>query len=289
MNVSDLPPEVQKLSTLSVFDEWPDYQKLGIGQHHIPALIEISRNAPDFWRDEAPDENFFMPLHAWKALVQLRAPEAVTELLYAMRWLIDENSDSLLFEEFPFVFGRLDSSSVGPLIEYLLNQKNDNEARACVAEGLVYLVENHPELREEAIQAFRTTLERYEEEDPFFNAVFVSFLAELDAVEAAPLVEQVYQSNHVDTSVIGDWEDFQVKVGLLEKRRSPRAQNMQFSDVFSIDLTREGLPITTPYPNFDETPQEQQKWKELNKKRNKKEKNKLKEAKSARKKHHKKK
>jgi hypothetical protein len=45
-------------------------------------------------------------------------------------------------------------------------------------------------------------------------------------VEAAPLVEEAYRADRVDELVMGDWEDFQVEVGLLDQRLSPVALNL---------------------------------------------------------------
>ncbi len=46
-------------------------------------------------------------------------------------------------------------------------------------------------------------------------------MADLKATEAAPLVERVFQANVVDLSVVGDFEHYQIAVGLLEKRLTP--------------------------------------------------------------------
>jgi len=49
----------------------------------------------------------------------------------------------------------------------------------------------------------------------------ILYLVDLKAVEIAPLVEQAYQADVVDLSVLGDYEDFQIEVGLLKERLTP--------------------------------------------------------------------
>jgi hypothetical protein len=44
----------------------------------------------------------------------------------------------------------------------------------------------------------------------------------LGVVEAAPLVARAFERDMVNEFVAGDLEDFQVKVGLLEERLTPR-------------------------------------------------------------------
>jgi len=83
-------PPVDKLltygeSNLMTPDKWPDYQELGIGPEHIPDLIQM---ATDEELNEADVESreVWAPTHAWRALGQLRAVEAVEPLhLFSLR------------------------------------------------------------------------------------------------------------------------------------------------------------------------------------------------------------
>jgi hypothetical protein len=58
-------------------DDWPDYRTLGIGPEHIPELIQM---ATDEHLNEADAESTAVwdPLHAWRALGQLRAVEPLS-------------------------------------------------------------------------------------------------------------------------------------------------------------------------------------------------------------------
>ena len=75
-------------------------------------------------------------------------------------------------------------------------------------------------------------LENYIHNDEMLNGELVTALAELGAVEAAPLVEQAYKADRVDESVMGDWEDFQVEVGLLEERITDPDEDLDFNPFF---------------------------------------------------------
>jgi hypothetical protein len=50
------------------------------------------------------------------------------------------------------------------------------------------------------------------------NSYLISSLINLRAVEAAPLMEEAFAANHVDISIVGDWEDVQIELGLLSGR-----------------------------------------------------------------------
>jgi len=71
------------------------------------------------------------------------------------------------------------------------------------------------------VEALQAGLEQFERNDETVNSFIISYLADLKAVEAAPLVERAYQADVVDLSVQGDFEDWQIELGLLEKRLTP--------------------------------------------------------------------
>ena len=53
------------------------------------------------------------------------------------------------------------------------------------------------------------------------NGFIISYLADINAPETAPLVERAFQSGRVDLSIMGDYEEFQIAVGLLKERITP--------------------------------------------------------------------
>ncbi len=64
-------------------------------------------------------------------------------------------------------------------------------------------------------------LEHYARNERFVNAEIIYVLADLKAVEAAPLIEEAFAADAVDLSMMGDWESVQIELGLLEKRTTP--------------------------------------------------------------------
>ena len=76
----------------------PDYvSDFGLNPGHIQTLIEIA------WKwtesDELAEDEWAAPIHAWRALGQLRAVEAVEPLLN-MQNRLDESGDDWYLEEF---------------------------------------------------------------------------------------------------------------------------------------------------------------------------------------------
>lgn len=146
MNLQDLPPELQKLATLDFTQEYGDaenYQSLGIGPQHIPLLIDITRHGPDFWGPEVSDEEYYVPMHAWRALAQMKAEEAVPALIDTLDW-VDGGGGDLIQEELPQLFASFGKTPIPGLSAYLLDPEKDQWGRIAAGEGLFGVAQKHP-------------------------------------------------------------------------------------------------------------------------------------------------
>jgi hypothetical protein len=81
--------------------------------------------------------------------------------------------------------------------------------------------ERQPEARSAAVTALTETLEWFADLEPVLNGFVISYLVDLDAIEAAPVIERAFEADCVDITVMGDWEDVQIKLGLLDERETP--------------------------------------------------------------------
>lgn len=209
---------------------WPDYLEFGLTREHVPELIRLATDIDLFWSEfsenEADEESRALlldepwaPIHAWRALGQLRAEEAVEPLLALMPEL--EFTDWVT-EEFPDVFGLIGRSAIPALSRYLADDANELGDRIVVARGLREIATRDETARDEAIRPLIEELEKYESQHVELNAFLISNLVELRVTDAAPLMEKAFEGGHVDEFVRGDWEDVQVDLGLLPERTTPR-------------------------------------------------------------------
>ena len=196
--------------------DWDDYQALGFTVMHIPELIHILEITAQIW-DQAGEEDRieWAPIHAWRALAQLGAVEAVPAML---RLLAAEKGSDWVNEEIPEALAMLGPIVLGDLREFLGNPTNEAWARIGSAHALELTSKRNPESRSDCIAALCKGLEIYEQNDETVNGFIISYLADINAPETAPLVERVFQTNRVDLSVMGDYEEFQIAVGLLKER-----------------------------------------------------------------------
>ncbi len=199
---------------------WLDYpQQFGLKSEHIPDLIRMATDR-DLNLADIELAKSWAPMHAWRALGQLKAVEAVQPLLDNFNFL-DENDNELFIDDLPEALSLIGPAAIPPVAKYLADPGNRLWARISAAFSLEKIGAAHPQSRQECVDALTAVLQNYTRNDEMLNGELVNALAELKAVEAAPLVEQAYKADRVDESILGDWEDFQVAVGLLEERITP--------------------------------------------------------------------
>jgi len=200
---------------------WPDYLAFGITKEHIPELLRVIGHIGSFWyTDRYDDEQGYTPIHAWRALGQLHAKKAIDTLILLAHENEKYNSD-WIGEEIPKVMGMIGTESIPALRGYLVSPERKLWAAITIAHALEILGNQYPESRDECIGILQSVLEGFLNNDETLNAFLISYLVDLKAVEAVPLVERAYASGNVDISVLGDFEDFQIEVGLLEERVTP--------------------------------------------------------------------
>ena len=113
MSTIDYPPPVDKLLTYGrpeprSAQDWPDYLELGLGPEHIPDLLRMTANEELWEAGEDASENW-APVHAWRALGQLRAVNAVEPLLHL---LVERVRDDWAMDELPQVYGLIGAAAI---------------------------------------------------------------------------------------------------------------------------------------------------------------------------------
>ena len=204
-------------------NEWRDYAALGISMDAVPDLI---RMATDEQLNNGPQKSplVWAPVHAWRALGQLRAPEAIAPLLTLFQ-RVDDFEDEWVQSDLPEALAQIGALALGPTVDYLADTTHGEWARVSAADALGHIGQTHPELRAECVARLAAQLGKFAEQSETLNAFLVSPLWDLRAVEAMPVIEYAFASGRVDESVMGDLEDVQIHFGLKAKREHPPKPN----------------------------------------------------------------
>ncbi len=221
-----------------------NYRALGIGEEHIPDLIRMALDKELRW---APSESdaAWAPVHAWRALGELRAEAAIEPLLDLFQD-IDEHSDDWVGEELPEVYGLIGPAAIPALAAYLADPSHGLWARVGSSSALGEIGQRHPASRAECVTALTRHLERFADNDPVLNGSILAELLDLRASEAAPVIERAFAGEAIDETIAGDWEDVQVELGLKDKRSTPRPRTPL--DEMLERIVREATPPPPP-PN----------------------------------------
>jgi len=169
-------------------DKWPDYRKLGIGPEHIPDLI---RMATDEELNEANEQNteVWAPMHAWRALGQLRAVEAIEPLLGLLERL---ENDDWVHDELPDVFAKIGPAALPALTEYVADLSHAVSSQISAITSIEKIGKRWSDARGECLPLLDKRLERFEENEPLVNGILVLELVRWGAREAAPLIERAF-------------------------------------------------------------------------------------------------
>jgi len=203
----------------------PDYvAEFALGPEHIPVLIELARQ----WAEtgERPeDDTLYAPVHAWRALGQLRAVEAVEPLL-AMQNRLDALDDDWYLGEFHCVFGLIGPPAIPAMADYLADRGNSEFARVSAGDGLCEVGKAFPETRPKVVELLTAQLARREPEMYSLNGLVVCSLLDLKAAESAEVIERAFAAGVVDESICGDWsvirQELDVpELGLVPPRPKP--------------------------------------------------------------------
>lgn len=145
----------------------------------------------------------------------MRAEAAIEPLLDV---LSANEGDDWLREELPEVYRMIGPVAIPALARYLADDAHELFTRVTAAKALERIAEAHPEARDACVAALALQLEQFADNEPEINGFLVSYLVDLKAVEAAPLMQRAFEAGKVDLLILGDWDDVRVELGLLPER-----------------------------------------------------------------------
>lgn len=201
---------------------WRDYvAELGLTAGDAPQLLIIV----EAWFQPPDDDDarldadadsrcaaWCAPIHAWRALGQLGAQEAVAPLL-GRADLADEQMDDWSMEDWPHVFGMIGPGALEALAAHAADARHREFSRVLAIEGLKHIAERHAESRERMVGVLTEQLRRQEAE-PIVNGCLTKALLDLKATEAAEAIERAYAADLVDESICGSWGEVRSQLGV---------------------------------------------------------------------------
>jgi hypothetical protein len=255
-----------ELGDAQLGNEWLDYRARGIGPEHVPDLLRLAREWVTADEDEVEEDELWAPMHAWRALGQLRAAEAVEPLLEIVRLDLERDGD-FASEEMPDVFGLIGPPALPLLAVTLRDARLDVYVRWNAATALEKIGERHSEIRGECVALLVEQLRAGGEGEDVatLKGAVVSDLVDLKAVEAALAIQRAFEAGEIDESRVGDWEEVRYRLGLGPRPAPDRPRG-------SWVLERPETPARTPKNRAQERSRNKRKMAKQSKKKNRKKK-----------------
>jgi hypothetical protein len=200
---------------------WPDYvAEYGISVDDVPAL---TRMACDPALDHAGGDGFHVwtPVHAWRALGQLRAETAIDLSLAALARGDDDYGD-VEQEVVPYVLGLIGPAAIAPLVGFLAGEGRQMWQRIAALTAIKEVGKQYATCRNESIDILARMLQPGPPADAHVLGFAVSDLIDLGAIETIDAIRDAYRRDVVDISVCGDIEDVEIALGLRDVRATPK-------------------------------------------------------------------
>ena len=231
---------------------WLDYPaQFGLTNNDVDELIRLAQDDELFWRDTDSLE-VWAGIHAWRALAQLGDLRAIKPLIRLLLRQHPDNDfiDDWTSEDLPRALAHFGAAAVAPLGAFLADPQHGIWPRVAASSTLEYIGLKHPETRDACVELLAQRLEKHAKQPPELNASLIASMAELKAVERADVMEAAFAAEDVDLSVMGDWEEVQIRLGLLTERITPPPRygwlGEDFSPLAQLDRLMGRHPDTAP-------------------------------------------
>ncbi len=201
-------------------DNWVDYpQRFGMTEQHIPELIEILTNEDLLWGVPGDSPEVWAPIHAARALGQLRVAEALPALvsLFPIIEKMGENAN-WIGDEFPYIFALIGEPAILVLSGILANDSLHEPQRILASESLRQIGLYNPGSSEQCKNTLLTQLQHYQTNPYALNGFIEGGLCDLKAVEAMDLIREAHAARKVDVRIHGSVEWIEYELGFRAER-----------------------------------------------------------------------
>jgi hypothetical protein len=213
--------QLRNLGAVSNSGKWRDYSELGLGPDHVAELIGMMTDK-ELNQAGSQRTDVWAPTHAWRALAQMHAVEAIDPFLELLRFLDEEDLDDWAHEDAPKFFTQMGPAALPALERFLNDERIPYFPRWRIAETMTTMAQGNPDLRAGVVAVLTNMLQRAATNPSELNGGLIGCLLDLDAVESLDAIKAAFATRHVDESIAGDLEEVLYDLGLRETKPPAR-------------------------------------------------------------------
>jgi hypothetical protein len=236
--VAQQSPLFNKLSNLRMPDElrmWSSQKKFyndhNISHEDISELITLATNIKLFGSES--EEEFWIPVHAWRILCELHAKEAASSLIETFDTYYESDYAS---EELPTVIASIaEGTCLDQLSLHVLDKSKHLYSRTMALRAIELTTNEHKSTANQCIEILDNCLNESDGDWPSFNGFLISSLMTLNAVSKINTISKAFNEDIVDLTIVGDLEDVEMALGLRKVRDTnpPRFPHSDLSYFFN--------------------------------------------------------
>jgi len=194
------------------------YSDLSIDKEDISELIELASDR-DLFESEL-EEEMWIPTHAWRILSELDANEAIGDLIS----LFDEYHDcDYAHTELPQVVAALSKGKhLQQLSDHLHDESRDESSRVFALDAIDYTGRKLEPYKGECVDILASCLDQSNNEYEYLNGFITVSLMRIGGASKIEIIRKAFNQGIVALDVVGDLEDVEIKLGLRDKRETPK-------------------------------------------------------------------
>ncbi len=234
MNLKNYNKNIQKLFTLGrdklSSSGSVNYSKLGISEEDAEALFEIATD-DELQRLEYNDKTeklIFAPIHAVEALAELKNSEFFGPILDL---LIDFDEDDYLTSSIHYYIKQIEDKSFKDANRCLQNELFSTYAKNTILSALSDLAEITDKYNKEMTEMALDVLKLDTDDNPDGLYGFaVVLLYDAGGIKNIEEIRKAFKTKPIDTMIMGDLEDIEIKLCLRNNRDTQASQHNWFND-----------------------------------------------------------
>ncbi|MDC0864791.1 SEC-C metal-binding domain-containing protein [Rickettsiaceae bacterium] len=225
----DKSPLYNKLSILLMPDDlrmWrpesPMYNNFAVNKEEIDELIDLACDMNLYYSEL--EEEYWISIHAWRILCELDASEAVEPLIYTFNKYPEDDYSDYLDIELPEVVARLSKGKHLKILSNLLHDKSKSINSRTLSLRVIELTGEYFEpCTSECLDILTHCLDESDAEQRDFNGYIIAAMLDLDRQGSKiDSIRKAFNADIVDLTMVGDLEDVEIKLGLRDKRETPK-------------------------------------------------------------------
>lgn len=200
-------------------DPWPDYVNLySLTTDDVPTLLALFADETfDTLPEDSPE--MWAPVHAWRALGQLRSEAAITPFIANFDRLC---SDDVALIELPKAIGMIGKAAIPALAQHMQQFDTDEFSRVMAVDALCEVALQHAASRDQVLAIYRAYMKTPDTSAVELNGMLLGRVLDLQGREVIEEIRQLFAMDCVNHRCVGDLEDVEVELGLRESRETPK-------------------------------------------------------------------